>query len=127
MARITVEDCENVVTNRFDLVILAAQRARQIIGGEPTTLPGRDEKKPVIALREIAAQSVSIDALKENIIRNFRTLTPEEDLEEDVEDMPEADTYNPHIKLGVPVLESSNFSIGDDEELKNSLNSPASV
>ncbi|MDR0753561.1 MAG: DNA-directed RNA polymerase subunit omega [Holosporaceae bacterium] len=127
MARVTVEDCENVIANRFDLVILAAQRARQIISGEPITLPGRDEKKPIIALREIAARSVSIDALKENVIRSFRTLTPEEDLEEDVEDMPEVDTYNPHVGLGVPMLESNGFSVVDDEELKNSSNSPPSI
>ncbi|MDR2646267.1 MAG: DNA-directed RNA polymerase subunit omega [Holosporaceae bacterium] len=127
MARVTVEDCEDVVANRFDLVILAAQRARQIISGEPITLVSRDEKKPVIALREIAAQSISIDALKENVIRNFRTLTPEEDLEEDMEDMPETDTYNPYVGLEVAALESSNLSVVDDEELENSLNSLTNV
>ncbi|MDR0581012.1 MAG: DNA-directed RNA polymerase subunit omega [Holosporaceae bacterium] len=117
MARVTVEDCENVVANRFDLVILAAQRARQIIGGEPITLADKDEKKPVLALREIAAQSISIDMLKESVIRNFRTLTPEEDFEKDVEDIPELDTYNP-VGLEVAALESSNFSMVDDEKLK---------
>jgi DNA-directed RNA polymerase subunit omega len=117
MARVTVEDCENVVANRFDLVILAAQRARQIIGGEPITLVDRDEKKPVIALREIAAQSVSIDALKESVIRNFRTITPEEDFEKDVEDVPESDTYSP-VGLEAAALESSNLSVADNEELK---------
>ncbi|MDR0631635.1 MAG: DNA-directed RNA polymerase subunit omega [Holosporaceae bacterium] len=99
MARITVEDCEEVVANKFDLVVLAAQRTRQIINGDPITLENKDEKKPVIALREIAARSISVDMLKECSIRNFRTFTAEEDMDEDIEDLPEEDTYNPYIGI----------------------------
>ncbi|MDR2794244.1 MAG: DNA-directed RNA polymerase subunit omega [Holosporaceae bacterium] len=123
MARITTEDCENVVANRFDLVILAARRARQIFNGEVTTLGNKDEKKPVIALREIAAQSVSVDTLKENVIKSFRTLTPEEDFDDDIEDMPEEDTYNPYNSADVASLEVGNSSpIDEKEKLANNLN-----
>jgi DNA-directed RNA polymerase subunit omega len=119
MARITVEDCEKIVANRFDLVILAAQRTRQIINGSPITLESKDEKKPVVALREIAAQSVSIDDLKENSIRNFRTFTPEEDMDDDIDDLPEDDTYNPYAGIEVASIESSNIPVVNEDELKD--------
>ena len=98
MARVTVEDCERVVPNRFDLVVLAAQRTRQIIMGSPLTIDGNDEKKPVIALREIAARTVSADELKDAVINNFRTYLPSELEDMENEDM-EDDTYNPYIGL----------------------------
>ncbi|MDR2158214.1 MAG: DNA-directed RNA polymerase subunit omega [Holosporaceae bacterium] len=120
MARITVEDCEKIVANRFDLVIWAAQRTRQIINGDSITVESKDEKKPVIALREIAAQSVSVDALKECAVRSFRTFTPEEDIDEDVEDMPDEDTYNPYAGVETPAIESSdNISVISDTELES--------
>jgi DNA-directed RNA polymerase subunit omega len=107
MARITVEDCEKVVMNRFDLVVLAAQRTRQILSGNKITLESNDEKKPIIALREIAAMTVSADSLRESAIKNFRNFTPEEDLNEDVEELPEGDTYNPYIEIDMAASESS--------------------
>ncbi|MDR1983125.1 MAG: DNA-directed RNA polymerase subunit omega [Holosporaceae bacterium] len=119
MARITVEDCEKVVANRFDLVILAAQRTRQIISGDRITVESEDEKKTVIALREIAAQSISMDALKESSIKSFRTFTPEEDLDDDVEDLSGDDTYNPYAGIEMTSIESDNISVVSEDELKN--------
>lgn len=98
MARVTVEDCEKVVDNRFDLVVLAAQRTRQIIAGYPITIDGNDEKKPVIALREIAAKTVSSDGLRDSVVNSFRTYVPSDFEEEDIEDL-EEDTYNPYMGL----------------------------
>jgi len=65
MARVTVEDCIDKVPNRFELVLLAANRARQISGGEEPTVPEDNDKNPVIALREIAEETVSVVALRE--------------------------------------------------------------
>jgi DNA-directed RNA polymerase subunit omega len=119
MARITVEDCEDVVANRFDLVILAVQRARQIIGGEPITLEDNDEKKPVIALREIAARSVPVDMLREKAIRDFRTNISEEDMDENIEDMLAEDTYKPSVVVDVAALESGSFSVTEEDDENN--------
>ncbi|MDR2781457.1 MAG: DNA-directed RNA polymerase subunit omega [Holosporaceae bacterium] len=116
MARVTVEDCEKVVANRFDLVVLAAQRTRQILSGNKITLESDDEKKHVIALREIAAMTVSVDYLKESAIKSFRSFTPEEDLDEDIEDLPEEDTYNPCVEMEMAAIESGNIRIVDGEE-----------
>jgi DNA-directed RNA polymerase subunit omega len=122
MARITVEDCETVVTNRFDLVVLAAQRTRQILGGDRVTVDGGDEKKTVIALREIAAQSISLDTLKESFIRSFRTFAPEEDLDSDAEDLSgNDDTYDPYAGIEVASIESENISVVSEDELKRDL------
>ncbi|GHU19075.1 DNA-directed RNA polymerase subunit omega [Alphaproteobacteria bacterium] len=116
MARITVEDCEKVVENRFDLVILAAQRARQIFAGDAITVEDKDEKKAVVALREIAERTVSIDKLKEKAIDKFRAFTFEEEADENLEELMEADTYSPYIALDVNSLESDNVSIVSDSE-----------
>ena len=64
MARVTVEDCVPKVPNRFELVLLAAQRAREITAGGPLTLDRDDDKNPVVALREIAEETISLDHLK---------------------------------------------------------------
>src|ERR1700747_979450 len=61
MARVTVEDCVLKVPNRFELVLLAAQRAREITSGAPLTLDRDDDKNPVVALREIADETVRAD------------------------------------------------------------------
>jgi DNA-directed RNA polymerase subunit omega len=116
MARITVEDCEKIVTNRFELVVLAAQRTRQILGGDKITLDSNGEKKPVIALREIAAQTVSIDILRESAIKGFRTFTPEEDLSEDIDELLEEDSYNPYAEIEIANIESSDVCIIDSDE-----------
>ena len=65
MARVTVEDCKEEIPNRFELVLVAAQRAREITSGSPLTVTVDNDKDPVIALREIAAKSLDIPALKE--------------------------------------------------------------
>ena len=65
MARVTVEDCVDKVPNRFDLVLLAAQRAREISGGSELTIDRDRDKNPVVALREIAAGVMNIQILDE--------------------------------------------------------------
>lgn len=72
MARVTVEDCVDKVPNRFDLVLLSAQRARDLVKGAKPTLETDQDKFPVIALREIAASSVSIESLQAALIQGLQ-------------------------------------------------------
>ena len=69
MARVTVEDCTKVVPNRFELVLLAAQRARDISAGQEATVERGNDKNAVLALREIALDNVELEDLKANIVR----------------------------------------------------------
>lgn len=71
MARVTVEDCILEVPNRFELVLLAAQRAKQITSGNPLTIDRDNDKDSVVSLREIADKTVSLDALQEGLIQSF--------------------------------------------------------
>lgn len=84
MARVTVEDCVDKIPNRFDLVLLAAQRARQISGGAELTLDRDRDKNPVVALREIAEESVLPDELHESLVVNLQKVQVDE------EDAPDA-------------------------------------
>ena len=68
MARVTVEDCVDKIPNRFDLVLLAAQRAREISGGAELTIERDRDKNPVVALREIADETVRPKHLHESVI-----------------------------------------------------------
>lgn len=72
MARITVEDCVTKIPNRFELVMLAAQRARDISAGAPLTVERDNDKNPVIALREIADDTVELDHLRYELIHGLR-------------------------------------------------------
>lgn len=72
MARVTVEDCIRRVPNRFDLVLLSAQRARQISAGAPLTLERNNDKNPVVALREIAESTVSLEELEKNLVEGLQ-------------------------------------------------------
>src|SRR5215213_10045781 len=72
MARVTVEDCVVKVPNRFDLVLLAAQRAREVASGAPLTVERDDDKNPVIALREIADETIALDHLRDSVVRGMQ-------------------------------------------------------
>jgi DNA-directed RNA polymerase subunit omega len=72
MARVTVEDCIDKVENRFELVLLAAHRARMISSGSPLTVERDNDKNPVVALREIAEQTVSPEDMKEDLIHSLQ-------------------------------------------------------
>jgi DNA-directed RNA polymerase subunit omega len=72
MARITVEDCVDKVTNRFELVLLAAHRARMISNGSPLTVERENDKNPVVALREIAEEHISPEDLNEDLIHSLQ-------------------------------------------------------
>jgi len=71
MARVTVEDCILNVPNRFELVLLSSQRAKQIGSGNPLTVDRDNDKDPVVSLREIADKTVSLEALEEDLVQSF--------------------------------------------------------
>ena len=79
MARVTVEDCIDTVPNRFELVLLASLRARTISQGAPLTVDRDNDKNPVIALREIAAETVDIGNLNDGIVKKLQRLTAQEE------------------------------------------------
>lgn len=91
MARVTIEDCIVRVPNRFELVILALRRARDIASGCELTVDRDRDKNPVVALREIAEETVDTDELRESIIQSLRRHVEIEEPEEDL------------VELGVPV------------------------
>ena len=112
MARVTVEDCIDKVDNRFELVLLASHRARQISQGASITIDRDNDKNPVVALREIADETLSPDDLKEDLIHSLQKHVevdePEHDLAsaigvsgaaaseagEEEEDLPETITFD---------------------------------
>jgi len=79
MARVTVEDCVDKIPNRFDLVLLAAHRARQISGGAELTIDRDRDKNPVVALREIADQTVTPDNLSDAAISGMQRVRVDEE------------------------------------------------
>jgi len=79
MARVTVEDCVLRVPNRFELVLLASQRARAMSAGSPITIDRDNDKNPVVALREIADGTLTVDDLREDVIGAQRKVQDDED------------------------------------------------
>ncbi len=71
MARVTVEDCILQVPNRFELVLLASQRAKQITSGNPLTIDRDNDKDSVVSLREIADKTIDLEAINEDLIQSF--------------------------------------------------------
>ena len=84
MARVTVEDCVDKVPNRFELVMLAAHRARSLASGSPLTIDRDNDKNPVVALREIAEETLTADHLRESAIESFQRQIEVDEPEEDV-------------------------------------------
>jgi DNA-directed RNA polymerase subunit omega len=83
MARVTVEDCIVKIPNRFELVMSAAQRTRDISAGAEITVDRDNDKNPVVSLREIADETVSIPELKESLIRGSQRMAPARDDEDE--------------------------------------------
>lgn len=83
MARVTVEDCVDKVSNRFELVMLASHRAREISSGSPLTVNRDNDKNPVVALREIADETQLADDLRERMIESHQTQIEVDEPEDD--------------------------------------------
>ena len=87
MARVTVEDCVDKIPNRFELVLLAAQRARNLSRGEELTVARDDDKNPVVALREIAEETVPLEKLELDLIKSLSRAPEPEPADEEVLDL----------------------------------------
>ncbi len=87
MARVTVEDCVLKVPNRFELVLLSSQRARDIASGAELTVDRDNDKDSVVSLREIADETIDLDALNEVMIRNHQKVIEVEEDEDDIIDL----------------------------------------
>ena len=87
MARVTVEDCVLKISNRFELVMLAAQRARNISAGAAITIDKNNDKNHVVALREIAEETVQLDELEEALVMGLQRFVETDDPEDDQVDM----------------------------------------
>ena len=87
MARVTVEDCVQKVPNRFELVLLAAQRARNLSRGEELTIDRDDDKNPVVALREIAEETIELPKIEQDLIRSLSRSPEPEPADEEVLDL----------------------------------------
>ena len=90
MARVTVEDCIDKVENRFELVLLAGHRARQISQGAPITIDRDNDKNPVVALREIADETLSPGDLKEDLIHSLQKYVEVDEPESDTPEIVDA-------------------------------------
>jgi DNA-directed RNA polymerase subunit omega len=87
MARVTVEDCVQKIPNRFELVLVAAQRARNLARGEELTIDRDDDKNPVVALREIAEETISIAKLEQDLVKSLARAPEPEPADEEVMDL----------------------------------------
>ncbi|MBB4286707.1 DNA-directed RNA polymerase subunit omega [Roseospira goensis] len=103
MARVTVEDCIERIPNRFELVLLAAQRARDIAAGAPLTVTKDNDKNPVIALREIADRMVEPDQVTNELIQGLQKHVESDEPEED-----EFDALAAQRQIPVDVREAAN-------------------
>jgi DNA-directed RNA polymerase subunit omega len=119
MARVTVEDCVVKVPNRFDLVLLAAQRARQVASGAPLTIERDDDKNPVIALREIAEETIALDHLRDSLVRGMQKHV-EIDEPEDTPDL-EQTLFGVADPIGPVIAEDSVDEEAVEEELEEDL------
>lgn len=86
MARVTVEDCVEKVPNRFDLVLLAAHRSRNISSGSELTVDRDNDKTPVVALRELAEETLDMDELRESLVVGLQRVIFDDDLPDEEED-----------------------------------------
>ena len=120
MARVTVEDCILRVPNRFKLVLLAAQRSRDISAGAPLTVERDNDKNPVVALREIAERSIDLSHLEDALIQTQQKYFAREEAEED---LPEFDALEGELEASArmaaeslgSVAESAGAAEGEDE------------
>ena len=123
MARVTVEDCITQVPNRFELVMIASQRTREIAGGSPLTVARDNDKNPVVALREIADQTVSLETLRDSMIKGHQRVLPVEEPEDEIIELMDGEqgwvrpsALTPEgVELEEELEERAAFADADDE------------
>ena len=130
MARVTAEDCVRKVPNRFELVMMAAQRAREIGGGMTLTVDRDNDKNPVVSLREIADETVTLDDLREALVRGHQKVIASDEHEDEIIDLMEGEQgwVRPDGEIQTLAEEGmidrgdeGDLSLGDDANLDPSL------
>jgi len=116
MARVTVEDCILEVPNRFELVMVAAQRARKIGTGAALTVDRDNDKNPVVALREIAEKTVAVDALKEDLVGSYQKVHVGDDDEPNLSEIMDAEEEAMQTRARLGLEEGGMYAEGDDED-----------
>jgi len=111
MARVTVEDCIEKIPNRFELVLTASQRARQIGSGAALTVDRDNDKNPVVALREVADETVSLADLQEELIKSHQRVIINDDGEDVIDSMDGEDNY-----AAIAAAEFGNIDMGSDDD-----------
>ena len=120
MARVTVEDCIDKIPNRFDLVLAAAQRARHISTGNPLTIDRDNDKNPVVALREIADETIDPDKLRDDIVNGLQKLTNNEFVEDEEDENLEDNSLENEYTIND---ELSDFKMNNDNiDVQNKFN-----
>ena len=116
MARITVEDSALIVPNRFELVMVAAQRVRQILAGSELRVEKDGDKHTVVALREIAEHKVDVPDILEQIVKGKQPFVESDDLDEDLVDMMDMEASSHWIGL-----EQKTAALGEDDSFADAL------
>ena len=125
MARITVEDCIEKFESRFELVLVASNRARKLHSGENPTVERDNDKNTVIALREIAVESISIDEMKNDLVEEYQTVSPQNDNEDELsldytDDNVKADDKNNYEDV-VKKDELKSSNLNNDEQTSEEI------
>ncbi len=121
MARVTVEDCVLKIPNRFELVLLAAQRAKNISAGSAPTIDRDRDKNPVIALREIADETINLDELENTLVSGMQKFVKVEEVSSEEDEIKAAeaelaalDTEFSYLNDSEQVAESGSFEVSEE-------------
>lgn len=112
MARVTVEDCIEKVSNRFELVMLAAHRARALSSGAQLTVHRDNDKNPVVALREVADETIDLGEVEESLVKGLQKHVEVEELEEEEMELLAGDAYTGEL---MPPMEPATVPADDAE------------
>ena len=117
MARITVEDCAEVIQNRFELVAIAAKRGKDIGGGSPILVSKDNDKNAVIALREIAERRIDIKKIKSIMVKSFRKTSDTSIIDESLSDIQEITEEQVQDVMGISIAEEiKSFAVDDQDD-----------
>ena len=116
MARVTVEDCVLQIPNRFELVMLAAQRSRDLSGGAPLSVERDNDKNPVVALREIAETTLDLDVLKNALIKSLQKVAEADEPEEEIVDFLATEQDLAREAAAAEVAGDDGLSMAEDED-----------
>tara|TARA_Y100001970_G_C13817420_1_gene643114 strand:+ start:94 stop:552 length:459 start_codon:yes stop_codon:yes gene_type:complete len=124
MARITVEDCIDKFPSRFELVMVASQRARKLFSGEEPKIEKDNDKNTVIALREIAAECMTVEDMKENLITEYQTVTISDEEDQQSENKLDNEVDEEITQESIKSKETSDIK---SEQIEKEINELTSV